>query len=121
MLEFAMFALTIDPTSVLDSGSKERYWGQVRRYLSEIFGVDFDYSCQLVGRYAAVVDESPVGEQVAVYHAEPIETAYDLAVQAARTPAEARPQQAVVPDLETIRERYDAFEMPGVEHRDYRP
>jgi hypothetical protein len=53
------------------------YWERVRRALHEVFGVaDADDRTKA---YRDIINTSPVWEQVAVYHTEPIDVAADLA------------------------------------------
>jgi hypothetical protein len=56
---------------------RERYWRTVERSLKEIFGESPDAA----RRYRQLVDndETPVAEQILVYHQEPLNVAADLA------------------------------------------
>lgn len=97
----------IDPFSqAIPEEAREDYWTAVESALKEIFGIPPTLAKEIADDYRVIVDNSPIGEQVAVYHASPYNIALDLARRASK---DSQWSNAGLPDSKSLEKKYEDF------------
>ncbi|MFM0670239.1 hypothetical protein [Paraburkholderia sediminicola] len=97
----------IDPfAQAIPEAAREDYWAAVELALKDIFHIPAQIAEEIARGYRIVVDDSPIGEQVAVYHSHPYNIALDLARRASKGPEWTN---ASLPDSKKLDQMYDEF------------
>lgn len=100
-----MISTMIDSSSqLLPEGVRDRYWTAVKVALSEVFHVPDEFANEVWNRFRSDVENSPIGEQAAIYNSEPINIAMDLAKEIAVRTVE---DQDIPYRLSEIEKQYD--------------